>query len=221
MGAGQAGDGDHARSAQLRQEAVGLGAQFARLVALVVDQVPFVERDDQRPALLLDEIGERQVLLFERDRSVEHEHDDFRETHRAQRVGDGELLDLLDDARAPAQARRVEDFQLAPAPFGVEPDEVARDAGLGAGRGDPAEDAVDERRFSRVRAPEDGDAQRLRNVELAAVLLLAEDERLGLVRLLGIEARGGRQDCRSARHRARRGPRHARRRTRSDRRGRG
>ena len=134
-------------------------------------------------------------MLFERDRRVEHEHDHFRETHRPQRVGDGELLDLLDDARPPAQARRVEDLELAPAPFGVKPDAVARDAGLGAGQQAVLpEDAVDERRLSGVGPPEHGDAQRLRDVELAAVLLLAEKKRLGFVLLLGDEARGGRQD---------------------------
>ena len=122
MRAGQAGKGDHARSAQLRQEPVGFLAQFARLVALVVDEVPFVEADDQRPALLLDEIGKRQVLLFERDRGVEQKHHDFGEAHRAQRVGDGELLHLLDDPRLPPQARGVEDLDLAPVPLGVEAD---------------------------------------------------------------------------------------------------
>ena len=39
--------------------AVRFLAQLAGLVALVVDQVPFVEADDERPALLLDEIGKR------------------------------------------------------------------------------------------------------------------------------------------------------------------
>ena len=195
MGAGQARNGDHAGSAQLRQEPVGFGAQFARLVAFVVDEVPLVEPDDQRPALLLDEIGERQVLPFERDRGVQQEHHDLGEAHRPQRVGDGELLDLLNDARPPAQARRVEDLELPPAPFGVEPDAVARDAGLGAGQQAVLpEDAVDERRFSRVRLPEHGDAQRLGDVEFAAVLLLAEKKRLGFALLLRDEAGGGRED---------------------------
>ena len=83
---------------------------------------------------LLDEIGERQVLLLERDRRVEQQHHDLGEAHRPQRVGDGELLDLLDHARLPAQARGVEDLELAPAPFGLEADAVAGDAGLGAGQ---------------------------------------------------------------------------------------
>ena len=198
VGAGQARNGNHARSAQLRQETVGLGAQFARLVAFVGDQVPLVEPDDQRPALLLDQIGERQVLLFERDSGVEHEHDHFRETHRPQRVGDGELLDLAHDARPSAQASGVEDLELPPAPFGVKPDTVARDAGLGAGQQAVLpEDAVDKRRLAGVGPPEHGDAQRLGDVEFAAVLLLAEKKRLGFL-LLRDEARGRAEGLRAS-----------------------
>ena len=96
--------------AQLRQQPVGLGPQFPRPVGLVVDQVPFVEADDQRPALALDEVGERQILLFEGNRRVEQKHDDLGEAHRAQRVGDGELLHLLDHLGAPPQPRGVEEF---------------------------------------------------------------------------------------------------------------
>ena len=57
-----------------------------------------------------------------------------------------------------------------------------------------AEDAVEQRRLAGVRPPEHGDAQRLGDVELAAVLLLAENERLGVLLLVRIEARGARQD---------------------------
>ena len=50
-----------------------------------------------------------------------------------QGVGDSELLDLLSDARATAQARRVEQFELAAAPLGFDADRIAGDAGLGSG----------------------------------------------------------------------------------------
>ena len=69
---------------------------------------------------LLDEIGERQVLLLERDRGVEQKHHDLGEAHRAQRVSDRELLDLLDDPRLATQSRGVEDPELAAVPLGVE-----------------------------------------------------------------------------------------------------
>ena len=95
-------------------------ARNSRALSLLLSiEVPFVEPDDERPALLLDEIGEGEVLLLERDRGVEQEHHDFREPHRPQRVGYGELLDLADDARPAAQTRGVEDLELAPAPLGV------------------------------------------------------------------------------------------------------
>ena len=61
-----------------------------------------------------------QVLLLERDRRVEQQHHDLGEAHRAQGVGDRELLELLDHARLAAQAGGVEQPQLAPAPFDVD-----------------------------------------------------------------------------------------------------
>ena len=72
---------------------------------------------------------------------------------------------------------------------------VAGDAGLGAGQQTIlAEDMVDERRLARVRPAQHGDAQGLGEIELAAVLFFAQDQRLGLVLLVRVEARGGRQD---------------------------
>ena len=53
---------------------------------------------------------------------------------------------------------------------------------------------IDERRFSRVRPPQHGDAQRLVEVGLAAVLLFAENERFRHLLLVRVEARGARQD---------------------------
>ena len=89
------------------------------------------------------------------------------------------------------QARGVEELQLAPAPLGLDRDRVAGDAGLGTGeQAVLAEDAVEQRRLAGVGAAEHGDAQRLGRVELAAVLLLAEGERLALVLLVRVEAGG-------------------------------
>ena len=73
-------------------------------------------------------------------------------------------------------------------------DAVARQAGLRPGQQPVlAEDAVEQRRLAGVRPPEHGDAQRLRRVDFAAVLLLAEDERRRLLLFVRVEARGGRQ----------------------------
>ena len=64
----------------------------------------------------LDEIDDRQVLLLERDRGVEQQHHHLGEPHGPQRIGDGELLQLVLDPRALAQARGVEQLDLAPVP---------------------------------------------------------------------------------------------------------
>ena len=54
-----------------------------------------------------------QILLLERDRRVEQHHHDLGEADRAQRVGDRELFELVLDAGAAAQARGVEQLELA------------------------------------------------------------------------------------------------------------
>ena len=64
----------------MRQQTVRLGPQLLGLAALVVDEVPFVQADDQGASLALDQVGDRQVLLLERDRRIEQQHDDFGET---------------------------------------------------------------------------------------------------------------------------------------------
>ena len=108
--------GDYARASELRQQAVGLGAQLLRLGALVLDEIPFVEADHHRPALAFGEVGQRQILLLERDRRIQQQDDDFGEAHCTQGVGDRELFELLDDARAPAQAGGVEELDPPIAP---------------------------------------------------------------------------------------------------------
>ncbi len=173
MRAGEAGKRDHPDAAQLRQQPVGLGAQLLSGEALVLDEIPFVETDDDRPALALGEIGEREILLLEGDRRVEQQNDDLGEAHGAQRVGDGELLQLLHHARLAAQARRVEQLQLAVAPARREADGIAGKAGLGAGQ-QPllAEDAIEQRRLAGVGPAEHGDAQRLRRIDRRPVLVV-------------------------------------------------
>ena len=194
MRARQAGNRDHAQAAQLRQQTVRLGAQLLRHHALVLDQVPFVEPDHDRPALALGEIGEGQILLLERDRGVEQQNDDLGEADRAQRVGDRELFQLLGHARLATQPGGVEQLQLAIAPGGLQADGIARQARLGAGQ-QPilAEDLVEQRGFAGVGAAQHGDAQRLGGIGLVAVLLLAQHQRRRVVILVGVDAGGGGQ----------------------------
>ena len=86
-------------------------------------------------------------------------------------------------------------LSLRSVPLGVEPDRVAGDAGLGAGQqAILAEDVVDERGLARVRTAEHGDAQGLGEIEFAAVLFFAQNQRLGLALLVRVEARRGWQD---------------------------
>ena len=180
--AGQARDGSDLDAAQMRQQAVGLLAQLFQFGAAILDQIPFVEADDECPALAFDEVGDGQILLLQRDGRIEQDDDDFGEAHGAQRVGCGELFELGVDARALPQARRVEQFEAAAFPVRLDGNGVARDASL---RSDQqpvlAEYAVEQRRFAGVGAAGHRDAQRLRLVEFAAVLVLAQHHRRALV----------------------------------------
>ena len=138
---------------------IGIGAQAGNQVRLAFDQIPFVDREHERPPLALDEIGDAQVLLLEPVLRVHHQHDDFGKAHRAQGVGHRELFELLLDARAAAQARGIEHAELASLPVNLHRNGIAGGARLGAGQ-QPllAEQLVDQRRLAGVGPADDGDA---------------------------------------------------------------
>ena len=146
----------------LRQPVVGLAAQLAGF-GLALDQVPFVHAEHQRPALALHQIGDAQVLLLERALDV-HQHDhDFGETDRVERVGDGELLQLLLDARLAPHAGGVEQAEFAAVPLERHRDGVARDAGLRPNEQTLlAEQAIDQSGLADIGTTDDGDADRAR-----------------------------------------------------------
>ena len=106
MPAGAGGHVDPRRPLHLHELALDLALEV--VAALLVDEVPLVERDDQRPALLESGVGDSQILRLEPQRRVEQEHDDLGEIHRPARVGDGELLKLVLDLGALAHAGGVD-----------------------------------------------------------------------------------------------------------------
>ena len=109
------------------------------------------------------------------------------------RIGDGEFLELVFDAGTPAQAGRVEHFELALAPGEIDADRIARDAGLGASQQPVfAEDPIEQGRFAGIGPANNGDAQRLGDVEFGAILVIGKGLRLGRFRrfrLLGGQVR--------------------------------
>ena len=132
-------------------------------IGLALDQIPFVDREHERAALALDQVGNAQILLLEPVLRVHHHHDDFGEPHRAQRVGHRELFQLLLDPRAAAQAGGIEHAEIAALPVDLDRDGIAGGAGFGAGQ-QPllAEQMVDQRRFAGIGAADDGNADRAR-----------------------------------------------------------
>jgi hypothetical protein len=98
---------------------IGLGSKRRDRARLCSDQIPLVDRDDQRPSFALDPICDAQVLFFELVLRIHHQHYDLGEANRAQCVGHRQLLQLLLDPRASAQSRRLENPKAAALPVDI------------------------------------------------------------------------------------------------------
>ena len=124
-------------------------------------------RDHQRPPLLLDQVGDLQILLLEGLLRVEQQHDDLGKADRLQRVAHRKLFGAPLHPHLAPQSRRVEQQQLPSLPFERGGDRVARDTRLGPGdHSILAEQRVDESRLADIRPPDDGDAQWMRRLGL-------------------------------------------------------
>ena len=88
----------------------------------------------RRPALLGDQVRDRQILAFERLLRVEHKDDGLGEAHGAQRVGDRQPFEPFLDPRPAAHPGGVDQPDRAPAPEPFDRDRVAGDARLGTGQ---------------------------------------------------------------------------------------
>ena len=130
------------------------------MLVLVLDQVPFVDRDDQSAALALDQIGQRQILLFERDSGIEHQHHDFGILDRAQAIAHGQLFQLAGDLGAAADTGGIDQVDHPAFPFPRHQNAVAGNAGLGADQHAVfADHAVDQRGFTGIGTADNGDVE--------------------------------------------------------------
>ena len=129
---------------------------------LVIDRdIPFVDRDDERAALAQHLIGDSQILRFEPQSRVEHQHDDLGEIDRVKTIGDRKFLELVVDLGAFAHAGRVDQFNRPTLPFPGNVDRIARNPRLRPGD-QPVlpQHLVDQRRFSGVGAADNGELER-------------------------------------------------------------
>ena len=115
--AGQRRHRDQRHALHLRQLLVGLLAQLRDGAAGVLLQIPFVDRDDDRAAFLLDQIGDALILLLEGVLDIEQHDDDFGKAHGVERIGDRQLFELLLDAAAAANAGGVVNAELLAVPI--------------------------------------------------------------------------------------------------------
>ena len=158
--AGEPGQRHHRHAAQLRQQPVAGLAQARQRRVLVLDQVPFIDRDHQGAPFALHKIRQRQILLFERDGGVEHQHDHFGILDRAQAVAHRQLFQLLGDARPAADAGSVDQVDHPAFPLPRHEDGIA---GYARFRPDQhaflAHHAVDQRRLARIGTADNGDVE--------------------------------------------------------------
>jgi hypothetical protein len=140
---------------------IGVSAQRRDQARLASHQIPFVDRDHQRPALALDQVGDAQILLLELVLRIHHQHHDFGKAHGAQRIRHRELFQLLFNARAAPQPGGVEHAKIPALPVDLDGDGIAGGAGLGAGqKAFFAEQVIDQRGFAGVGTANDGHADR-------------------------------------------------------------
>ena len=86
--------GTSAHAFDLRQQPGAFLAQLGEALVALADQIPFVDGDDERAPLLLDQIGDLQILLLERLLRIERQHHDLGKADRLQRIADRKLLGL-------------------------------------------------------------------------------------------------------------------------------
>ena len=98
---------------------------------------------------------------------IEQQHDHFGKVHRVACVRHRELFELVDHQRLLAHPRRVDQpdhavlVQLGIVPDPVDCDRIAGDPGLGSGQQPVfAQERIDQRRFTGVGPPDDGELER-------------------------------------------------------------
>src|SRR4051794_10411192 len=148
---------EHLRSqTQLLADA---GALVVEVGLLERGDVPLVEDERRRTALLHRQLGDAQVLGRDAVVGVADDQRDVGALDRALGAQGGVVLDRLGDLRLPAHAGGVDDHQAAAVDLEREVDRVARRArDLGDDHALAAQEAVDQRRLADVRATDDREA---------------------------------------------------------------
>src|SRR3954470_16264316 len=192
--------GQRARGQDLRAQPQLL----RRAGALVIEvglvhrrDVPLVEHERRRRALLHRELGDAHVLARDAVVGVADDERDVGALDRPLRAQRRVVLDRVLDLRLAAQAGGVDEDHAAPVDLERQVDRIARRSRhLGDDHALGAEHAVDERRLADVRPPDDREADRV--VLLLLVLLLGQQLDDAVEQVAGAEALRGRDGDRLA-----------------------
>ena len=93
--AGARRQSDDRHALDLRQHAIDFLAQPRPNARLPLDQVDFVEADNDRAAFALDKIGDRMSCSSNGVLRVDEDDDHFSEADGVERIGDRQFLELL------------------------------------------------------------------------------------------------------------------------------
>ena len=131
-------------------------------------------------AFLRHQVGQRQILPFDRHRGIDQHDDAIGKADGAQRIRHREFFDLALNLRLAADAGRVPQLDVASAIFPVGVNGIAGDAGLGPRQhAFFAQHGIDQRGLAGVGLADDGQPQGPRRF-----LFLAGFFAFGLLRLL-------------------------------------
>ncbi len=138
------------------------GAVVVHRPTRLLDQVPFVDDDDNAFLLLLDVARDVQILRGEAFRRVNDEHHDVRAVDGPHRAEDAEALNTLLNPAPPPNAGGVNERQwlAGPRQFGVEA-VAGRSRDVTDNRALLAEQRVEQPALTNVWPPDDGDLRSL------------------------------------------------------------
>src|SRR5579875_50026 len=158
---GRRGDRGYRDPLDLVQRRLDALANIAQHARPIIDQVPFVDDDDEGAALLHHEARKPEILAVKRIGAIGDQHHHLREADGSQGFRGRKLLERVRHLGAPAQARGVDKANFPIAIPRLDRYRITRHAGLGPRQQALLpEEAVRERRFPDIRPTENGDVKR-------------------------------------------------------------
>ena len=145
----------------MRQQTFKAFAQIFQLALLVRLEIPFVDRYHHSAALAFGKVSNTQILLFERDFSIEQNNHHFGEFDGTQTIAHAQLFQLFLNFRLFTHTSSVKNPHRDAVPDGAQRYRIAGNPRFGTSQQAIfAHDLVNQSRFAGVRTPDDGNLKR-------------------------------------------------------------